>query len=85
MTKTEFLELIRKHNINENIVVFDDSIKEGYCVRKNYFRWEVFFRERGKEYDCIGFPSESNALQYLFEKLYDMYVKKEKPKNLTDQ
>lgn len=85
MTKTEFLELIKKHNINENIVVFDDSIKEGYCVRKNYFRWEVFFRERGKEYDCIGFPSESNALQYLFEKLYDMYVKKEKPKNLTDQ
>ena len=85
MTKTEFLELIRKHNINENIVVFDDSIKEGYCVRKNYFRWEVFFRERGKEYDCIGFPSESNALQYLFEKLYDMYVKKEKPKKFTDR
>ena len=64
-----------KYNINENLVVFDDAIKEGYCVRKNYFRWEVFFRERGKEYDCIGFPSESNALQYLFDKLYSIYVK----------
>ena len=75
MTKTEFLELLKKYNINENLVVFDDEIKEGYCVRKNYFRWEVFFRERGKEYDCVGFPSESNALQYLFDKLYSLYVK----------
>ena len=75
MTKAEFLELLKKYNINENLVVFDDAIKEGYCVRKNYFRWEVFFRERGKEYDCVGFPSESNALQYLFDKLYSIYVK----------
>ena len=75
MTKAEFLELLKKYNINENLVVFDGAIKEGYCVRKNYFRWEVFFRERGKEYDCVGFPSESNALQYLFDKLYSIYVK----------
>ena len=75
MTKTEFLDLLKKHNINEKFVVFDDDVKDGYCVRKNHYRWEVFFRERGKEYDCIGFPSESNALQYLFEKLYSIYVK----------
>ena len=75
MTKAEFLKLLKKYNINENLVVFDDAIKEGYCVRKNHFRWEVFFRERGKEYDCVGFPSESNALQYLFDKLYSIYVK----------
>ena len=75
MTRMEFLLLLKKHNINENIVVFDDSIKEGYCVRKNYFRWEVLFRERGNEYDCIGFPSESDALQYLFDKLYSIYAK----------
>lgn len=73
MTKTEFLELLEKHKIDVNIVVFDDSIRDGYCVRKNYYRWEVFYRERGKEYDCIGFPSESNALQYLFEKLKIFY------------
>ena len=75
MTKADFLDLLKKHNINVNLVVFDDPIREGYCVRKNDFRWEVFFRERGKEYDCIGFPSESNALQYLFDKLYSIYVK----------
>ena len=69
MTKTDFLELLKKHNINENLVVFDDTLKDGYCVRKNYFRWEVSFRERGKEYDCIGFPSESDALQSLSDEL----------------
>ena len=75
MIKTEFLELLDKHNINKNIVVFDDNITDGYCVRKNYYRWEVFFRERGKEYDCVGFPAESDALKYLFDKLYSIYVK----------
>ena len=75
MTKTDFIELLKNHNIDEKLVVFDDPIREGYCVKRNNFRWEVFFRERGKEYDCIGFPSESDALQYLFDKLFSIYGK----------
>lgn len=75
MTKIEFLKRLKKHNINKNLVVFDDAAKDGYCVRKNYYRWEVFCRERGKAYNCIGFPSESNALQYLYDELYRLYVK----------
>lgn len=74
MTRNDFFELLKKHNMKPELVVLDDPIKEGYCVRKNYLRWEVFYRERGREYDCIGFPSESAALQYLFDKLYDIYV-----------
>lgn len=69
MTKNEFLVLLKENNIDENIVVFDDLIKDGYCIRKNYHRWEILFRERGKEYDLIGFPSESDALTALFERL----------------
>lgn len=76
MTKKQFLVLLEENNIDENLVVFDDTIKEGYCVRKNYFRWEVFFRERGKEYESVGFPSESDALEYLYNKLYSIYVKR---------
>ena len=75
MTKIEFLKLLKKHNINENLVVFDDAAKDGYCVRKNYYRWEVFHRERGKEDNCVGFPSESTALQYLYGELCHLYVK----------
>ena len=76
VTKKQFLVLLEENNIDENLVVFDDTIKEGYCVRKNYFRWEVFFRERGKEYESVGFPSESDALEYLYNKLYSIYVKR---------
>ena len=74
MTRKEFSELLKSNNINDNLVVFDDLLKDGYCIRKNYYRWEVFFRERGKEYDCVGFSSESDALQHLFDKLYRLNV-----------
>ena len=77
--KNDYICVLVYNNVNNDFEMdtssFDDAIKEGYCVRKNYFRWEVFFRERGKEYDCVCFPSESNALQYLFDKLYSIYVK----------
>jgi hypothetical protein len=78
MTRIDFLKLLKEHHIDPNLVVFDDPIKEGYCLRQNYFRWEVFYRERGKEYDCIGFPSESNALQYLFNRLCNTYAQNKK-------
>lgn len=73
MTRTEFIALLKINRINENLVVFDDNISDGYCVRNNHLRWEVFFRERGKEYDSVGFPSEDNALQYLYNKLLRLY------------
>ena len=69
MTKAEFSELLEKRSIDPSLVIFDDPINDGYCVRRNHLRWEVCFRERGKEYICVGFPSESDALQYLLEKI----------------
>lgn len=81
MTKNKFLELLKEQKIDENLVVFDNSIQDGYCVRKNYFRWEVFFRERGREYEVVGFPSESDALVYLYEKLCNIYCNNNFRKN----
>jgi hypothetical protein len=69
MTKQQFIESLKSNNISTNIVHFENSVADGYYVLKNYHRWEVFCRERGKDYDCIGFPSESNALEYLLEKI----------------
>ena len=69
MTKSEFLNMLMDNHISSNIVHFENSVSDGYYVLKNYHRWEVFYRERGKNYDCVGFPSESDALQYLLEKL----------------
>ena len=69
MTKEEFFKVIESKSISSNLVHFENSVADGYYVLKNYHRWEVFFRERGKDYDCIGFPSESDALEYLLKKL----------------
>lgn len=75
MNRNEFIARLKENEIPPEIVSFDSSTNDGYNIRKNKLRWEVFSRERGKEYDCIGFSSESNALQYLYEKLYNIYVK----------
>ena len=69
MTKTEFLALCNKQNISPNLIHFENSVADGYYVLKNHHRWEVFYRERGKDYNCVGFPSESDALIYLADKL----------------
>lgn len=70
MTRKEFIDGLIENGINPNIVNFDDDVwKDGYCVRKNYFGWEVFTRDRGIEFNAIGFPSESNALESLYESL----------------
>jgi hypothetical protein len=69
MTHNEFITLLNENNINSNIVHFENSVADGYYVLKNYHRWEVFYRERSKDYDCVGFPSESDALEYLLKKL----------------
>ncbi len=73
MTRAEFISNLRNNNINEAIVNFEDVPKDGFIIRKVYYRWEVLYKERGKEYDCIGFPSESDALIYLWERLKSMY------------
>lgn len=69
MTRIEFLELCESKNISTNLIHFENSVADGYYVLKNYHRWEVFYRERGKDYDCVGFSSESDALIYLADKL----------------
>lgn len=69
MTYNEFVDLLEENNIDTNIIHFENSVADGYYVLKNYHRWEVFYRERGKDYDCMGFSSESDALEYLLGKL----------------
>ena len=69
MTYVEFVDLLKENKIDTSIVHFENSVADGYYVLKNYHRWEVFYRERGKDYDCVGFPSESDALEYLLNKL----------------
>ena len=75
MNKDEFIERLKENGIDPEIVSFDSNTNEGYNIRKNRLGWKIFIRERGKEYNCIGFPSESDALQYMFDKLVGIYAR----------
>lgn len=74
MNKNEFIVRLQENGIPPEIVSFDSSTNDGYNIRKNKLRWETFTRERGKEYDCIGFSSESDALQHTLDELVTIYT-----------
>ena len=69
MTRGEFLAKLAACGVDPNAVVFDDPVSDGYVLRKNYFRWEVGFRERGKIEHLVGYPSEKCALDALLDEL----------------
>ncbi len=75
MDRAEFGDQLKKNGISPEIVSFNNSVNEGYNIRKNRLCWETFVRERGVEYDCMGFPSESDALQYMLNQLVSIYSK----------
>ena len=77
MNREKFMLLLQENGIDPNIVSFDSSVNDGYNIRKNRIRWETFVRDRGKEYNCIGFPSESDALEYMLKRLIELYGKKQ--------
>lgn len=75
MNRNEFIACLKENGISPGIVSFDSSTNDGYNIRKNKLRWETFTRERGKEYNCIGFPSESDALQHMLDELIAIYAR----------
>lgn len=77
MNREKFMSLLQENGIDTDIVSFDSSVNDGYNIRKNRIRWETFVRDRGKEYNCIGFPSESDALEYMLKRLIELYGKKQ--------
>lgn len=56
MNSAEFIELLKNNDVPINLVHFENSAADGYYVLKNHHRWEVFFRERGKDYNWVRFP-----------------------------
>ena len=70
MDKQAFLKKLCEYGIDTNIVCFNDSVKDDvFCVISNYEYTDVFYRERGCEYDMHRFLSQPEALQYLLNKI----------------
>ena len=67
MTREEFFRELIIHGFDPEQISIDNAAMDGYGIRKVYWRWEIFFRERGVEYFTRGYPSESEALIALLE------------------
>ena len=47
MTKDEFFHALTVYGFDTANVLIDDPTMDGYGIRKVYWRWEIFYRERG--------------------------------------
>lgn len=75
MNRINFIKILKENNVDKSIISFDNNFKDGYCLRKNNLRWERFIRERGRDYDVMGFPTESDALESLLNEILSIYEK----------
>ena len=71
MTKDEFIQRLITNGIEPDSISFDESTKDGYGIRRVYYRWEIFYRERGTEFHTLGFPSEEEALSALLNNILE--------------
>lgn len=70
MNIEEFNRALMTNNISPKNVCFNNNVADDvFCVRENYDNIEVFYRERGKEYDMRIFKNISQALEYLLDKI----------------
>ena len=81
MNESNFISELLKYGIDPSIICFNNNVKDDvFCVRDNYNVVEVFYRERGKEYDIQKFQNRELALEYLLNKILRMSGKKETDK-----
>ena len=74
MTKSEFRNRLKQEGIPESVVDIDNKrIEDMHSLRFDGLRWLTFRRERGQEYEVMGYPSESDALDALFQRLLSLY------------
>lgn len=69
MTKEELFCKLHALGIDRKLVHFSSGVEEGYYIRKCPLCWEAFYQERGKEYDPVGFPCESDALDHVYDQI----------------
>lgn len=73
MTIEEFNNILTRNDISPENVCFNNNIADDvFCVRENYNKIEVFYRERGNEYGMQTFQTLSEALEYLLDKMLKM-------------
>ena len=74
MEKRDFLQRLKQEGISESVVdINNEKIEDMHSLRFDGLRWLTFRRERGQEYEVMGYPCESDALDALFQRLLSLY------------
>lgn len=68
----EFLEKVKQNNLSEKMYCINNVIADDvYCITNNYNKWEVFYRERGQEFEKEIFRNEEDAWENLLNRLLE--------------
>jgi len=69
MNESEFRKKITEEKIPPYLYSLNQLKEDALCLRKVHNRWEVFYFERGREFDLKEFCTENEAYSYLYYKL----------------
>ncbi|MDA0120360.1 hypothetical protein [Vibrio sp. T11.5] len=69
MDRINFLKLIKVIGIDPSAFNLNGASSDKYCLELCGDKWEVFYAERGNKNSRVEFASESDALEYLLNKL----------------
>lgn len=76
MIKENFVLFLKENCIHERYYSLEGKVKDdAFHLRKKGLCWEVYYFERGNEYDNILFEKEEEAIEYLFDIFNDAIIK----------
>jgi hypothetical protein len=78
VTIKKFYAILNENGFDPNLVRINDNTADCvYFINKNYYKYEVGFRERGNVFQPKTFYTESEALRYVLKEILSVKSVKE--------
>ena len=70
MTIDDFFAILYKNGYGQDLVRIKDHTADNvFFINKNYYKYEVGYRERGTIFEPRSFSTEEEALRYLLKRI----------------
>ena len=70
MTINDFFAILIENGYDPNLVRINDNAADNvFFINKNYYKYEVGYRERGIVFEPRSFSTEEEALRYLLKRI----------------
>jgi len=81
MKTIELADLLKREGYDHRWYSFDRAAPpiEGYILESVHGRWIIFYFERGETRDIANFELESDACDYLYRRMQQVYGPKTDP------